>query len=319
MNESIMVPHLTAPSPQSQTGFRGVFGINTVIKKAVKRFDRGGYRLMQLAAAGGLRGTAAELVLFGVKQAWACLFGAGMLVLLVLTHFWYPETVLYRYDFLFLAALTIQGLLLRLRLETWREAKVIFLFHIVATLMELFKTSAHIGSWTYPEDSYIRLLTVPLFAGFMYSAVGSYIARVWKILHFRFTNYPPHWMAAVLAVLIYVNFFTHHFMMDLRPALFVAVALLFARTRIYFTVTGKERHMPLLLGFFLVALFIWVGENIGSFTHTWLYPHQLNGWRWVSFGKMGAWFLLIIISFVMVSWLHLRCDNREVPASAPAV
>ena len=32
--------------------------------------------------------------------------------------------------------------------------------------------------------------------------------------------------------------------------------------------------MPLLLGFTLVALFIWFAENIGTFTAAWIYPHQ---------------------------------------------
>jgi len=52
----------------------------------------------------------------------------------------------------------------------------------------LFKTSA--GSWLYPEPSLLRIGGVPLFSGFMYAAVGSYIARVWRICDFRFTHYP---------------------------------------------------------------------------------------------------------------------------------
>jgi uncharacterized membrane protein YoaT (DUF817 family) len=30
--------------------------------------------------------------------------------------------------------------------------------------------------------------------------------------------------------------------------------------------------MNLLLAMALVAVFIWIGENIGTYTHTWLYP-----------------------------------------------
>lgn len=72
------------------------------------------------------------------------------------------------------------------RLESWREASVILIFHLVATLMEAFKTHPSIGSWSYPEGFSIGIMAVPLFAGFMYSAVGSYIARVWRIFHFQF-------------------------------------------------------------------------------------------------------------------------------------
>jgi len=41
--------------------------------------------------------------------------------------------------------------------------------------------------------------------------------------------------------------------------------------------------MPLLLGLVLVSLFIWLSENIGTFTKTWLYPSQRLGWSMVSF------------------------------------
>jgi uncharacterized membrane protein YoaT (DUF817 family) len=94
---------------------------------------------------GKRRATAAlyEFVRFGMKQAWACLFGGLMVFLLIVTHFYYPRgAALARYDFLFLAALSLQALLLTLRLETFEEAKVIFAYHVVGTAMELFKTSA---------------------------------------------------------------------------------------------------------------------------------------------------------------------------------
>lgn len=31
-----------------------------------------------------------EFLLFGIKQAWACLFGGAMLAVLLLTHWFYP-------------------------------------------------------------------------------------------------------------------------------------------------------------------------------------------------------------------------------------
>jgi Protein of unknown function (DUF817) len=108
-----------------------------------------------------------EFVRFGVKQAWACLFAAMMLALLIGSHAFYPKTApLARYDFLVLAALTVQAGMLLARLETFEEAKVIFVFHLVGTAMEVFKTAT--GSWVYPEPSLIRIGGVPLFTGFMY-------------------------------------------------------------------------------------------------------------------------------------------------------
>ena len=241
-----------------------------------------------------------EFLLFGFKQAWACLFGALLLALLLATHLFYPaEAPLHRYDFLTICAVAIQLAMLALRLETWAEAKVILLFHIVGTVMELFKTS--VGSWVYPEASVLHVGAVPLFSGFMYASVGSYIARVWRIFDFRFTGYPPRRTTYGLAVAIYVNFFAHHWLPDARWLLFAATALLFAPTRIHFSNWRNHRWMPLLAGQFLVAVFIWLAENLATFANAWSYPDQSAGWRMVSFAKLGSWFLLMQISFVLVS------------------
>lgn len=165
--------------------------------------------------------------------------------------------------------------------------------------MELFKTAK--GSWVYPEANVVRIAGVPLFSGFLYSAVGSYIARCWRLFDFRFSNYPPASWPWILAALIYVNFFTHHYTVDLRYLIFALAAVIYGRTMIHFTIDEVPRRMPLLLGFFLVSIFIWIAENVGSFSAVWLYPHQLKAWSPVSWGKLGSWFLLMIISFVLVS------------------
>lgn len=246
-----------------------------------------------------------EFICFGVKQASACLFGGGMVLLLGLSWAFYPaHAALARYDFLTLAALAIQCVLIASKLETLEEAKVILLFHVVGTAMEVFKTS--VGSWIYPEPSLLRIGGVPLFSGFMYASVGSYIARVWRLFDFRFTRHPPFGATVWLAAAIYANFFTHHFLADIRLALFAAVALLFGRTWVYFRIRHVHRRMPLLLGFFLVAMFIWFAENIGTFTEAWRYPAQHHGWQMVPVSKLGAWLLLMIISYVLVSAVGRR-------------
>jgi uncharacterized membrane protein YoaT (DUF817 family) len=244
-----------------------------------------------------------EFVRFGLKQAWACLFGALLLALLLGSHLVYPRgAMLSRYDALVLASIGIQLAMLASRLETLDEAKVIFIFHVVGTAMEVFKTS--VGSWIYPEASILRIGGVPLFTGFMYAAIGSYIARCWRLFDFRFRRHPPLHLLGVLALGIYVNFFTHHVLPDARVALFSATALLFGRTWIYFKVWRVHRRMPLLVGFGLVALFIWIAENIGTFTAAWIYPNQRQGWAPVGSGKLGAWFLLMIISYALVAILN---------------
>ena len=246
-----------------------------------------------------------EFFWFGFKQAWACLFGALMVALLFATWRWYPrDAALARYDFLTLAAVSIQVLLIGLRLETRREAVVICLFHGVGTAMELFKTA--VGSWIYPEANFLRIGGVPLFTGFMYASIGSYIARAWRLFEFRFDRHPPLLLCLVLSAAIYANFFTHHFLPDARVLLFSGVLLTFGRTWVHYRIRGEYRRMPLLLGFVLVALFIWLAENAGTFTHAWQYPSQRDGWTLVPWSKLGAWLLLMIISYVMVAFVNRR-------------
>lgn len=258
-----------------------------------------------------------EFVRFGIKQGWACLFGGLMLALLIGTHLLYPGGAApARYDFLVLAAIAIQVAMLAFRLETWEEAKVIFLFHAVGTVMEIFKTS--VGSWVYPEPSLLRLGGVPLFTGFMYAAVGSYIARCWRLFDFQFTRHPPLWAVGLLAFGIYVNFFAHHYLPDMRLALFAATALLFGQTWVHFKIWRVHRRMPLLVGFFLVALFIWFAENIGTFARAWHYPNQKDAWQLVPITKLGAWYLLMIISYALVAAVHGITAWRGVEAEATA-
>jgi uncharacterized membrane protein YoaT (DUF817 family) len=240
-----------------------------------------------------------EFVRFGLKQGWACLFGGAMVALLLGSYLLYPQDAhLARYDFLTIAALLIQVALIWSGLETRDEAVVIFLFHIVGTVMEVFKTS--MGSWIYPEPSILRIGGVPLFTGFMYASVGSYLVRAWRLFDFRFTAHPPFWAIGILAVAIYINFFTHHFVTDMRYVLFLAAALLFWPCWVHFRVWKVHRRMPLLLGFILVTLFIWFAENFGTYSRAWIYPSQADGWSLVSPAKLGSWFLLMLISYVMV-------------------
>lgn len=139
------------------------------------------------------------------------------------------------------------------KLETWDELKAICFFHIVGFVMELFKTSAAIGSWKYPDFAYTKLWEVPLFTGFMYSAVGSYLIQAWRFLKVRIEHYPPYWMATLVALAIYINFFSHHFIGDYRWYLTAFILGLYARSVVYFTPYDTERKMPLLLAFVLIG------------------------------------------------------------------
>ncbi len=240
---------------------------------------------------------------FGIKQAWAALFGGLMLIALIVTAY-VDLPFLARYDWLFLIAIAIQLFMLATKLERPHEVITIALFHLVGLAMEVFKTSGDIGSWSYPGVAFFHLGNVPLFSGFMYAAVGSYMARSWRVFKLTFSHYPNRLATILLAVAIYINFFTHHFFYDIRYMLFVMIIVLYRRVWVTYSVNKTPRRMPLLLGFVLIAFFIWLAENIATFTNVWLYPNQYDGWQLVSIDKMGSWLLLMVISFIMVELLH---------------
>ncbi|MCI0349927.1 MAG: DUF817 domain-containing protein [Acidobacteriales bacterium] len=271
-------------------------------------------RLVGPRAAGGI----SEFLMFGLKEAAACVFAGSFLFLLAISrHINIPG--LWRYDFLFLSAIAIQVVLIATRLETWREVAVLSLFHLIGMGLELFKTSPGVRSWSYPEPALFRLATVPLYSGFMYASVASYIMQGWRLFDVRLVNFPRFWLAVGLSAGIYANFFTHHYIWDLRWPLAAAVLVVFWRSRVHFTVTTKERSMPVALSFLLIGFFIWVAENIATFFGAWVYPNQAQKWAIVGPAKISSWMLLVIISFIIVASLKQVFPNREVVAERTPV
>ena len=255
---------------------------------------------------------ARELLMFGIQEARAALFPALFLFLLFISH--YISFGLSRYDFLFAAAVAIQIIMVLFKLETLDEAKTIVLFHIIGLILEIYKTSPAIGSWSYPEPGFLKIAGVPLFSGFMYAAVGSYIAHAWKVMQLRLERYPSYTLSILVCALIYVNFFTNHFFYDIRLFLFAAIFALFYKTNVHFTVRTKEYRMPLVISFVLIAFFIWLAENIGTFYGAWQYPSQIHAWSAVSLQKITSWFLLVIICFIIVSYLkHYKSAHETKP------
>lgn len=268
-----------------------------------RRIDAVAHALLRDASERGVRAGLVELVVFVLKQAWACIFGATLLAVIVAARLWYPDdAVLARNDFLTLAAIAIQIVMLAARLETGRELWVIVLFHLTGTVMELFKTD--VGSWAYAVDGVLRIGGVPLFSGFMYAAVGSYMVRVYRLFDLGFTRYPRRWLTVIVAAGIYVNFFTHHFWWDLRWVWLAAVIVLWLPTTMYARIWRKAIRMPQLAAFAGVALFIYLAENIGTWAGAWTYPDQVEAWHPVSITKLVSWFLLMIISVVLVTLVY---------------
>lgn len=268
-----------------------------------ERIDAWAHRRLGGVPEHGWRARAVEFVVFVLKQAWACIFGAALLAAIVAAKLWYPDdAALARNDALVLAAVGIQFAMLVFRLETVREASVILMFHVVGTAMEIFKTD--VGSWVYTGDGVLHIAGVPLYSGFMYAAIGSYMVRVYRLFDLRFDRYPRRWITAVLAALIYANFFSHHWIWDFRVVLFAATFVIFGFCTMYVRIYRATVQLPILLSFVGVAFFIWVAENIGTWANAWQYPHQESGWEIVSLAKLGSWFLLMIISVVLVAWVY---------------
>ena len=243
-----------------------------------------------------------EFLIFGIKEARSCVFVGSFLLLLALSgHVRIPG--LARYDFLFLSAIAIQIALVAARLENWREVAVLSLFHLVGVGLELFKTSPQVHSWSYPERAFFRLGTVPLYSGFMYASVASYIMQAWRVFSLRLAGFPRLWLAVSVCAAIYGNFFTNHFTVDVRWPLAAIVLAIFWKTRVYFTVTKRERSMPLVLSFVLIGFFIWIAENIATYFGAWVYPNQAKQWAIVGPAKISSWMLLVIISFIIVAAL----------------
>lgn len=235
-------------------------------------------------------------VRFGWLELQSCAFAIGVFAGLALA-FVVPLPVA-RYD-----ALLVWCLLLTLGfwaadLETWREVLVILAFHALGFGLELFKV--HVGSWVYPGEAWTKVGGVPLFSGFMYAAVGSYICQAWRRFDLRVSHYPAL-PVTLVAVGIYANFFTHHWLPDLRLLLAVAGLVVLRRCAVHFTVGDARYRMPLSLSFLLIGFFLWLAENLATLLNAWRYPGQVEVWEVVHTSKLGAWALLVTMSFVLVA------------------
>ena len=272
-------------------------------RTAHSRFLEVRRRLEAFEPRPGWRAWLFEFLLFGFKQGWACLFGALLLALLLGTHLFYPaDAALARYDFLTLAAIATQIRHARLPAgDLGRSEGHIGISHSRHGHGTI-QNSAWLLDISRGEHAQNRRCTA-LFWVYVCRSRQLHRAGV-AIFDFRYTGYPKAAATYLLATAIYVNFFAHHWLPDVRVLLFAAMLWLFWRTRVYFTVWKVPRWMPLPVGWLLVALFIWIAENISTFSRAWTYPDQHAGWQLVSPTKLGAWYLLMYISFVLVAAIH---------------
>lgn len=248
-----------------------------------------------------------QLLHFGYHQAMSCIFPVvifGTLALSTLIEIPFIP----RYDAILIVLLLVQFLMYRSGLETFDEIKVICLFHVIGLLLEIYKV--WMGSWAYPEPGYTKLLGVPLYSGFMYASVASFMCQIWRRLRMDMTGWPGLLPAALLGGAIYLNFFTHHFIYDFRWWLTALVFIVFWKTWIMYRVRETTYRMPLSIAFIIVGFFIWLAENIATFFGAWKYPDQHQTWQIVSFSKISSWFLLVIISVIIVAQLkHVKAKR----------
>lgn len=245
-----------------------------------------------------------KLWAFGIQQALSCIFPVIIFAALALTKI-IEVPGIHRYDLILIICLAAQIGMLAAKLETLDELKVICVFHVIGLMLELYKV--HMGSWSYPEEGWSKIGGVPLYSGFMYASVASYICQAWRRMNLRITGWPLPILTVFLSAAIYANFFTHHFLWDFRWVLTALLFLVFLRTMVHFDVMGRTYRMPLSLSFLLIGFFIWIAENISTFLGAWTYPGQEKVWSLVHIGKISSWFLLVVISIIIVAQLkHLK-------------
>lgn len=248
-----------------------------------------------------------EVIAFVYKQARACFFPGFIFCMLILSRM-VTIPSLPRYDLLLIACVALQAFMYFTKMESGAELLVITLFHLIGLVMEVYKVA--MGSWFYPEPAYTKVFGVPLYSGFMYASVGSYVCQAWRLFQVRLEHWPGSLAAALISLAIYLNFFTHHFMFDLRWIITVLLVIIFWKTKVVFTTTHSERKIPLVFVFLLLGILIWVGENIATYLGAWKYAAQHEGWKMVSVGKISSWFLLVVLSVVIVIQLKfIRARN----------
>lgn len=258
---------------------------------------------------GRLKRYLTQLIYFGREQALSCVFPVVIFGSLALTQV-IPVPLLPRYDWLLLIFLLMQWWMVHSGLETKDELKVITLFHLIGLALEIFKVN--MGSWSYPEEGYMKILGVPLYSGFMYASVASYLCQAWRRLDVQLVKWPPFLLVVPLAAAIYLNFFVHHFWIDIRWWLSGLVLVVFWRSWVTYEVNGSRYRMPIVLSFTLIGFFIWVAENIATFFGAWQYPNQTDAWSLVHLGKVSSWLLLVIVSFLIVATLKQVKSSKTV-------
>lgn len=248
-----------------------------------------------------------EFLTFGYKEAISCIFPVFIFLVLAATQL-FSIPGIPRYDVILVACIAMQLVMYFTGMESAKELLLICFFHFLGVSMEIFKVSH--GAWAYPEFAYSKVLGVPLYSGFMYASVASYICQAWKHFDLKVTDWPTTSQSTSLATAIYGNFYSNAYIQDARLLIIPILVYMFRHTWVRYTTNGQNRRMPMVLSFILIAFFIWIAENVATFLGAWKYPHQGQDWSMVRLNIMSSWFLLVIVSIIIVALFKSKEGNQ---------
>ncbi len=255
-----------------------------------------------------MRDAFAQLVGFArtqiISAAFAILIIAGLFLTAVV------PVGLDRYDFMLVLCVLAQIVFVAKGWETRRELLAICIFHVLGLCLELYKVSH--GSWSYPGQGF-KIGGVPIYSGFMYASVASYLMQAWRRHRMTVENFPAWPWVGMIAAAIYANFFLARHFGDVRWILAAFVFLSFGRSYVHVDAGQGRWRVNLLFGFLGLGTWVWIAEHVCTRLGAWQYPNQAHGWTWVDAGKWSSWCLLVVISFLAVAVFKLP---RPEPAPA---
>lgn len=243
---------------------------------------------------------------FFLQEVRASVFALGVFLGLALSHLALP---LARYDFLLLWCLGLQAAMIATGRERGREIAIVAAFHLLGLGLEAYKVRH--GSWSYPEPAITKLFDVPLYSGFMYASVASYMLGAKAVFGLRFERMPPRWVLATGLVAIYANFLLARLFGDVRWTIVLLLVAAFWPARVEFAYGSGRARMPLLVSLALIGLFVFFAENVCTALGAWVYPHQATGWRPVEAGKIVSWILMSTVAFLAITLMGGFGRNDE--------
>jgi uncharacterized membrane protein YoaT (DUF817 family) len=232
------------------------------------------------------------------KHIIACTFPFSLVASLAITKV-IQIPGLPRYDLLFVLCLAIQYLMIKFKMESWRDAAVVGAFHILGLGLEIYKVNQ--GSWSYPEFSYLKICGAPIYSGFMHGSVASFMCLAWKQLNLKSSGWLLPNQSWPIAIITYALFFASQATTIMRLVTLICVLLFFWQCKVHYTINRERYQLPMSLAFVLIGFMIWVAENIATYLGAWKYPYQLEVWQPVHVGKIVSWSLLMIVSLIIVA------------------